>query len=81
MQFVRVAVCTHFISHVVGHSNATIVTISTDKFALLIGKRGDLRDMLAMCRNLNLRPEKVCRKDLKKIEILLEELHFLTQRW
>ena len=44
-------------------------------------KLGDLRDMLALCRNLNLRPGKARRKDLKKIENLLEELHLLTQRW
>jgi len=28
-----------------------------------------------------LRPEKGRRKDLKKIESLLEELHLLTERW
>jgi hypothetical protein len=48
---------------------------------LPVSKLGDLRDMLAMCRNLDLRPEKGRRKDLKRIESLLEELHLLTQRW
>ena len=48
---------------------------------LPVNKLGDLRDMLAMCRSLNLRPEKGRRKDLKKIESLLEELHLLTERW
>ncbi|MBV9998443.1 MAG: hypothetical protein JO015_04930 [Verrucomicrobia bacterium] len=48
---------------------------------LPVSKLGDLRDMLAMCRGLNLRPEKGRRKDLKKIETLIEELRLLTEQW
>lgn len=37
--------------------------------------------MLALCRSLDLRPEKGRRKDLKKIEALIEELRLLTEQW
>jgi D-arabinose 1-dehydrogenase-like Zn-dependent alcohol dehydrogenase len=45
------------------------------------GKMRDLRDMLTLCRTLDLKPEKGRRKDLKKVEALLEELRLLTQGW
>lgn len=48
---------------------------------LPVSKLGDLRDMLALCRSLDLRPEKGRRKDLKKIEALIEELRLLTEQW
>jgi hypothetical protein len=41
----------------------------------------ELRDMLALCRTLNIKPEKGRRKDFKKIESLLSELLLLTENW
>jgi hypothetical protein len=41
----------------------------------------DLRDMITLCRTLDLKPEKGRRKDLKKIDTLMEELHLLIQNW
>jgi hypothetical protein len=41
----------------------------------------DLRDMITLCRTLDLKPEKGRRKDLKKIDSLLEELHLMIQSW
>lgn len=41
----------------------------------------DLRDMLTLCRTLELKPEKGRRKDLKKIDTLVEELHLMIQNW
>jgi uncharacterized protein YfkK (UPF0435 family) len=41
----------------------------------------DLRDMITLCRTLDLKPEKGRRKDLKKIEAAVEELHEITQHW
>ena len=41
----------------------------------------DLRDMITLCRTLDLKPEKGRRKDLKKIDTLLEELHLMVQNW
>jgi hypothetical protein len=41
----------------------------------------DLRDMITLCRTLDLKPEKGRRKDFKKIDTLVEELHLLIQNW
>jgi hypothetical protein len=41
----------------------------------------DLRDMITLCRTLDLKPEKGRRKDLKKIDTLLDELQVLVQNW
>jgi hypothetical protein len=41
----------------------------------------DLRDMITLCRTLDLKPEKGRRKDLKKIDTLMEELHLMIQNW
>jgi hypothetical protein len=41
----------------------------------------DIRDMITLCRTLDLKPEKGRRKDLKKIDTLLDELQLLVQNW
>ena len=41
----------------------------------------DLRDMITLCRTLDLKPEKGRRKDLKKIDTLIEELEMMVQNW
>jgi hypothetical protein len=41
----------------------------------------DLRDMITLCRTLDLKPEKGRRKDLKKIDTLLDELQGMVQNW
>jgi hypothetical protein len=41
----------------------------------------DLRDMITLCRTLDLKPEKGRRKDLKKIDTLVEELESMVQNW
>ena len=41
----------------------------------------DLRDMITLCRTLDLKPEKGRRKDFKKIDTLLEELHLMIKAW
>lgn len=41
----------------------------------------DLRDMLTLCRTLDLKPEKGRRKDLKKIDSLIEELQLMVKNW
>jgi hypothetical protein len=41
----------------------------------------DLRDMLTLCRTLDLKPEKGRRKDLKKIDLLIEELSAMVKDW
>ena len=41
----------------------------------------DLRDMLTLLRTLEVKPEAGRRKDLKKIETLVEDLRLLSERW
>ena len=41
----------------------------------------DLRDMITLCRTLDLKPDKGRRKDLKKVETLVEELHLMIHNW
>lgn len=41
----------------------------------------DLRDMLMLLRSLEVKPAKGRRRDLKKIENLLEELRTIADRW
>jgi hypothetical protein len=41
----------------------------------------DLRDMLTLCRTLDVKPEKGRRKDLKKIDLLIGELSAMAKEW
>ena len=41
----------------------------------------DLRDMLTLLRNTQVKIEKSRRKDLKKIETIAEDLSMLTESW
>lgn len=41
----------------------------------------DLRDMLTMLRHTEVKPEKGRRKDLKKLDTLIGDLHSLSDRW
>jgi len=41
----------------------------------------DLRDMLSLVRMLEIKPEKGRRRDLKRIESLIDELQNFTQNW
>ena len=41
----------------------------------------DLRDMLMLLRNFDIKPAKGRRRDLKKIENLVEELRVIVERW
>ena len=41
----------------------------------------DLRDMLSLLRNLQVRPEKGRRKDLKKIDTTISDLRLLIEHW
>lgn len=41
----------------------------------------DLRDMLTLLRRSPIKPDKARRKDLKKIESLIEDLQMLSESW
>ena len=45
------------------------------------GRLQDVRDMLGLCRNLDVKPEKGRRKDLKKFEVLIADLKMLMESW
>ncbi len=41
----------------------------------------DIRDMLAQIRSLQTKPEKGRRKDIKKIDDLIGEIHSVAEKW
>jgi TolA-binding protein len=41
----------------------------------------DLRDMITLLRNTDFKPQKGHRKDLKKIDNLVDDLRMLTEQW
>jgi hypothetical protein len=45
------------------------------------GRAHDLRDMLSLLRNLEIKPAKGRRRDLKKVESAIEELRRIVERW
>jgi hypothetical protein len=58
------------------------VTADVDsKKKLPASRLDDLRDMLMHLRSLEVKPAKGRRRDLKKIEVLVEELRAITDRW
>ena len=56
-------------------------TVSARSADLRNSEIHDLRDMLTLLRTLEVRPEAGRRKDLKKIETLVEDLRLLSERW
>jgi hypothetical protein len=44
-------------------------------------KMRDLRDMLTILRNTQIKSEKGRRKDIKKIDAMVGDLHLLTEKW
>ena len=45
------------------------------------GRAADLRDMLMLLRNFDIKPAKGRRRDLKKIENVVEDLRSIVERW
>ena len=44
-------------------------------------KTRDIRDMLTLLRNMQFKPEKGRRKDIKKIDSLVGDLQMLVENW
>ncbi len=67
--------------------DAEIVQVSTavekeaGKKKLPPGKQRDLRDMLSLLRSASVKADKGRRKDLKKIDGLVDDLTILTENW
>ena len=52
-----------------------------DPEALPNSKIRDIRDMLTLLRNADVKPEKGRRKDLKKMESIASDLMMLVEKW
>jgi hypothetical protein len=60
----------------------TVVQGDAESKKKLPGSRvSDLRDMLMLLRSLEVKPTKGRRRDLKKVENLIEELRVIVERW
>lgn len=60
----------------------TVVQRDSESKKKLPGTRvSDLRDMLMLLRSLEVKPTKGRRRDLKKVENLIEELRMIIERW
>jgi hypothetical protein len=59
----------------------TLSEETASKKKLPASRMPDLRDMLMMLRNFDIKPAKGRRRDLKKIENLVEELRLIVERW
>ena len=57
-----------------------VAALESDK-KISDGRARDLRDMLTVLRSHKIDPEKGRRKDLKKIDSLVEDLAMLCERW
>ena len=61
--------------------HSTISANSTSKKKLPGSRVADLRDMLMLLRSLDVKPAKGKRRDLKRIETLVEDLRTIVDRW
>jgi hypothetical protein len=60
----------------------TVVQAEAESKTKLPGSRAsDVRDLLMLLRSLEVKPNKGRRRDLKKIENLIEEMRRITDRW
>ncbi len=60
---------------------AVVTAEAESKKKLPSSRVSDLRDMLMMLRSLEVKPAKGKRRDLKKVENLVEELRHIIDRW
>jgi hypothetical protein len=58
-----------------------LIVAQTKKEKTSSSQLSDLRDMISLCRTLELKPDKGRRKDLKKIETAVEEIHAMIKNW
>jgi hypothetical protein len=61
--------------------HAEVVADAASKKKLPGSRVSDLRDMLMMLRSLEVKPAKGRRRDLKKVETVVEELRVIVDRW
>jgi hypothetical protein len=61
--------------------HSAVNTEAESKRKLPASRAHDLRDMLMLLRSLEIKPAKGKRRDLKKVENLVEELRLIADRW
>jgi hypothetical protein len=72
-----------YAAQVEGGISGLVETVKSDAQLrkLPASRAHDLRDMLSLLRNLDIKPTKGRRRDLKKVESLLEDLRRIAERW
>lgn len=65
----------------VSQLHAAVVADAASKKKLPGSRVSDLRDMLMLLRSLEVKPAKGRRRDLKKVETLVEDLRAIVDRW
>lgn len=65
----------------IAHLQAAVEADGNGKKKLPPSRTSDLRDMLMLLRSLEVKPTKGKRRDLKKVETLVEELRVIADRW
>ncbi len=72
-----------YVAKLDGEIARTVETVQKEagKKKIADGRLRDARDMLTLLRNTQIKADKGRRKDLKKIESLVEDLAMLTERW
>ena len=63
------------------HMHAVVVAEAASKKKLPASRGTDLRDMLMLLRSLEVKPAKGRRRDLKKVETMVEDLKSIVDRW
>ncbi len=61
--------------------HAAVVADAASKRKLPGSRVSDLRDILMLLRSLEVKPAKGRRRDLKKVETLVEDLRAIVDRW
>jgi len=63
------------------HLHSVVQADAESKKKLPGSRASDLRDVLMLLRSLEIKPTKGRRRDLKKVENLVEELRTIIDRW
>lgn len=65
----------------IAHLQTVVEADASSKKKLPASRTSDLRDILMLLRSLEVKPAKGKRRDLKKVELLVEELRGIVERW
>ncbi len=65
----------------IAHLQGIVQSDGESKKKLPGSRATDLRDMLMLLRSTEVKPSKGRRRDLKKVENLIEELRTIVERW